>query len=91
MPGPDVRIRWRQTYSRLLRYIQQIVHHQFQQRNSFFASSCFRFTLWIAGNPRAVGAGSRLGLAKDVNPVVDLFFELVCADEAVDVQRAEEG
>ena len=37
-----------------------------------------------------VGAGGGLGVAEDVNPFVDLVFELVFVDEAVDLQGAEE-
>ena len=33
----------------------------------------------------AVGAGSGFGFAKDANPFIDLFFELVFVDEAVDL------
>jgi hypothetical protein len=77
-------------YSRLPRYIQQIIHHRFQQRDSFFASDRFGFALGIAGNQRAFGAGGRFRVAKYLNPVVDLFLELVFVDEAVDLQGAEE-
>jgi hypothetical protein len=34
--------------------------------------------------------GGGLGVAKDVNPLVDLFFEFVFIDEAVDLHGAEE-
>jgi len=68
-------------YSRLPRYIQQVIHHRFQQRDSLFASDRFRLSLRIAGNQRAVGARGGLGVAEDVNPVVDLFFELVLIDK----------
>jgi len=37
-----------------------------------------------------MGAGGRFSLAEDVNPFVDLFFELVFVDEAVDLHGAEE-
>ena len=36
------------------------------------------------------GAGSGFGISKHSNPVVDLFFELVFVDEAVDLNGAEE-
>ena len=65
-------------------------YHRLDQRNPFFASDRFRLALRIAGDQRAVGAGRRLGVAKDVNPVVDLFFELVFVNEAVDLDGAEE-
>jgi len=32
----------------------------------------------------------RFGFSKDLNPVVDLFFEFVLVDEAVELQSAEE-
>ena len=38
--------------------------------------------------PLVPGAG--FGLAEDMNPVVDVFFELVFVDEVVDLKRAEE-
>jgi hypothetical protein len=44
----------------------------------------------VAGDEWAVGAGGRLGVAEDVNPVVDLFFKFVFVDKAVDLNRAEE-
>ena len=37
-----------------------------------------------------MGPGRGFGVAEDFNPFVDLFFELVLVDEAVDLQRAEE-
>lgn len=37
-----------------------------------------------------MGAGGGVGVAKDVNPIVDLFFELVFIDEAVDLEGVEE-
>jgi hypothetical protein len=55
-----------------------------------FFSDRFGFTLGIAGDQRAVGAGRRFGVSEDVNPFVDLFFEFVFVDEAVDLERAEE-
>ena len=42
--------------------------------------------LGVAGDQRAVCAGCGFGFAKDMNPVVDLFFELVF----VDLEGAEE-
>ena len=37
-----------------------------------------------------MGAGRRLGIAENFNPVVDLFLELVFVDEAIDLHGAEE-
>ena len=70
-------------YPRFPRYIQQ-------QRDSLFVPNRFRLPLGIAGNQRAVGAGGGFGVAKHVNPVVDLFLELRFIDEAVDLHGAEE-
>ena len=61
-----------------------------QQRNSFFAADRFGFSLRVAGDERAVGAGGGFGFSEDVNPVVDLLFEFVFVDEAVDLDGAEE-
>ena len=54
-----------------------------------FFSDRFGFALGIAGDQRAVGAGRRFGVSEDVNPFVDLFFEFVFVDEAVDLHGAE--
>jgi hypothetical protein len=43
----------------------------------------------FAGDQRAVRAGSRFGAAKDANPFIDLLFEFVFVDEAVDLHGAE--
>ena len=40
------------------------------------------------GVERAVCAGSGFGVAKDANPFIDLFFEFVFVDQAVDLHRA---
>jgi hypothetical protein len=56
------------------RNVQQIVHHGLDQWNAFFASNRFGFALRIAGDQRAVDAGRRLGIAEDVNPFVDCFW-----------------
>jgi hypothetical protein len=48
------------------------------------------FSLWVAGDEWAVGAGGGLGVAEDVNPVVDLFFKFVFVDKTVDLESAEE-
>jgi len=37
-----------------------------------------------------VGAGGGFGFSEDVDPVVDLFFELGFVDEAVDLDGVEE-
>lgn len=37
-----------------------------------------------------MGAGRRFGLSKDSNPLVDLFFEFVLVDEAVNLDGPEE-
>jgi len=73
-------------YPRLPQDIQQVVHHRLDQRNAFFTADRFRFALGVAGDQRAVCAGCGFGFAKDMNPVVDLFFELVF----VDLEGAEE-
>jgi len=44
----------------------------------------------FAGNQRAAGAWRGHGVAKDLSPFVDLFFEFVFVDEAVDLDGAEE-
>jgi hypothetical protein len=54
------------------------------------APNRFGFTLRVPGDQRAVGAGGRFGFSEDVNPVVDLFFELGFVDEAVDLDGVEE-
>ena len=77
-------------YPRLLRYMQQVVHYRFQQRNALLASNRFRFSFRIAGNERVGSAGSGFGVAEDLNPIVDLAFKFVFVDEAVDLQGAEE-
>ena len=45
----------------------------------------------VAGDQRAVGAGRRLGVAKDVNPFVDLFLELVFVEKANGLHGGEEA
>ena len=70
--------------------IQQVIHHRFQQRYTFFASYRFSFPFRVAGDQRAGGAGGGFGIAEYFNPVVDLFFEFVFVDEAVDLRGAEE-
>jgi hypothetical protein len=70
-----------QSYRRLARDIQQVIHHRFDQRYSFLATERFRFPFWVAGDERALGSGSRLGVAEDVNPVIDLFLEFIFVDE----------
>ena len=37
-----------------------------------------------------MGAGRRFSIAENFNPLVDLFFELVFVDEAIDLHGAEE-
>ena len=70
----------------LSRDIQQIVNHRFDQRYPFFAPDRFGFSFGIAGDQRAVGARRWFGFSENMNPVVDLFFEFVFVDEAVDLQ-----
>jgi len=46
-----------------------------------------------SGSPGISGplrAGRGFSVAKDVNPVIDLFFEFVFVDAAVDLDGAEE-
>jgi hypothetical protein len=62
----------REVYAGSSRDIQQIIDNGFQQRNSFFASDRFRFSLGIARNERAVCSRRGFSLAEDLNPVVDL-------------------
>jgi len=61
-------------YSCLARDIEQVIRYRLDQRNPFFAADRFGFALGIAGDQRAGGAGSRLGVAEDVNPFVDVFL-----------------
>jgi len=56
----------------------------------FFASNRLGFSLGIAGDQRTAAVGSGFGAAKNANPFVDLFFEFVFVDEAVDPHGAEE-
>jgi hypothetical protein len=77
-------------YSRLARDVEQVIDDRLDQRNSFAASDRFGFPFRVAGDQRAVGAGRQLGIAEDVNPFVDLLFELVLVDEAIDLHGAEE-
>src|SRR5690349_24574049 len=77
-------------YSRLARDVEQVIDDRLDQRNASAASNRFGFPFRVAGDQRAVGAGGRLGAAEDVNPFVDLLFELVLVDEAVDLHGAEE-
>ena len=44
----------------------------------------------IARDQRTACARRWLGFSEDVNPVVDLFFEFVFVDEAIDLDGAEE-
>ena len=37
-----------------------------------------------------MGAGRWFGVAEDVDPFVDLFFELIFVDEAIDLHSPEE-
>src|SRR5512135_664450 len=67
----------------LLRYIQQVTHHRFQQRNTFFASDRFGFSFRIAGNQRAVCSGRGLAVAKDFDPFVPLL-DRVLIDRTID-------
>lgn len=76
-------------YPCLFRDIQQIIHDGFEQWNPLFASDRFRFALGVARDERAVGAGSGFGVAEDSNPFVDLFFEFVLLDKAVDFHGVE--
>ena len=80
----------RELYAGSSRDIQQIIDNGFQQRNSCFAANRFRFSFGIAGDQWTVGAGGGFGIAENLNPVVDLFFELVLVDEAVDLHGTEE-
>ena len=77
-------------YPGLLRNIQQIIHHRFQERSPFFTPHSFSFAFRVPRNQRAVGSRGGFGVAKNLNPVVDLVFELVFVDEAVDLHGAEE-
>ena len=77
-------------YSCLARDIEQVIRYRLDQRNPFFAADRFGFALGIAGDQRAGGAGSRLGVAEDVNPFVDVFFEFIFVDEAIDLHSPEE-
>src|SRR5947199_3437193 len=77
-------------YPRLPCNIQQILHHRLDKWNAFSTSDRLRFSLRVAGDQWAVGAGCGLGVSKDVNPFVDLLFEFIFLDEAVDLHGAEE-
>jgi len=77
----------REAYACSSRDIQQIIDNGLEQRDSHFAANCFR---WNAGDQGAVGSRRGFGFAEDLNPVVDLFFEFVFVDEAVDLHGAEE-
>ena len=79
-----------EVYAGSSRDIQQIIDNGFQQRNSFLAANRFRFSFRITWDERAVGAGGGFGVAEYLDPVVDLFFEFVFVDEAVDLHGAEE-
>jgi hypothetical protein len=79
----------REVYAGSSRDIEQIIDNGFQQRNSFFAANRFRFSFRIAWDQRAIGSWRRFGVSEDVNPVVDLFFEFVFVDEAVDLHGAK--
>src|SRR5262249_12313252 len=74
----------------LFRDVHQIVHNRSQQRNPAFASFRFSVSLGVTGNQRTPGARSRFCVAKHPNPLIDLFFEFVLVDEAIDLHCAEE-
>jgi hypothetical protein len=74
---------------RLPRYIQQVIHHRFQQRYSLLAADRLGFALWVAGDERAIGSRRGLRVSEDLNPVVDLPFELVFVDKTVGLRRPE--
>jgi hypothetical protein len=54
-----------------------------------FASNRLGFSLRIAGDEWAVGAGRGLGVSENPDPFVDLVFEFIFVDEAVDLQGAK--
>ena len=83
----SLRFEW---YSRLARDIEQVIHYRPDQRDAFSASDRFGFALRVAGDERTFGAWRRFGVSEDVNPFVDLFFEFVFVDEAVDLHGPEE-
>ena len=55
-----------------------------------FGPDRFSFSFRITGDQWAVGSWRRFGFAEHLNPIVDLFFEFVFVDEAVDLHGAEE-
>ena len=76
--------------SSLSRYIQQVIHHRLDQRNTFFGPNRLGFSFWIAGYEWAIRARGRFGVSEDMNPLVDLFLELVLVDKTIDLHGAEE-
>jgi hypothetical protein len=68
---------WYRTVSRSFSKYRTDHPPRFQQRNTFLAANRLCFSLGIAGDQRAAGAGSGFGFAKDANPFANVFFEFV--------------
>src|ERR1700730_14423901 len=68
----------------------QVFDDRHDERHTVFAAFAFCFAFRIAGNERAIGAGSGLCGAEDADIIVDLALEDVGFNEAVDAHSAEE-
>src|SRR6266850_81524 len=75
--------------ARFLRDVAQVFYHGQDQRDAIFAAYYFCFAFGIAGDQRPAAAGSRFGGAKDADVVVNLAFERIAINEAVNLHGAK--